>query len=185
MTDDVSTANTDRWGRWLTLAANVGVLLGLFVLILEVRQNAALTRAAMEQDKNNLLAEIELSLAKPEMAEVWMKSVAAPETLTDPEIRMVEGHLVAMMLQSDQRLQIMRSGLISRDEARQHLSNMIPFYFGSRFGKNFWRLQAMGWQGTAMMEMGDPINAQTDETFMRDYYAQLRIQAEPQQDVPE
>lgn len=44
-----------RFGRWLTLGANVGVVLGLVLLIVEVRQNASLTRTAMELQKNDAL----------------------------------------------------------------------------------------------------------------------------------
>lgn len=185
MTERVLNSKVDRWGRWLTLAANMGVLLGLFVLIMEVQQNAALTRASMEQDKNNFLAQIELNLAKPEMTEVWMKSINAPDSLSDIEIKMLEAHLVSFMLQSDHRLQMYRSGLIPLAEAREDLSNTMPFYFGSRFGKNFWALQAPGWQGSKMIELGQPIIDGLDDNFMRDYYAQLRIEADaPQEDSP-
>jgi hypothetical protein len=45
----------DRFGRWLTLGANVGVVLGLVLLIVEVRQNASLTRTAMELQKTTRL----------------------------------------------------------------------------------------------------------------------------------
>ena len=62
---------SDRLGRWLTLGANLGVVLGLIILIVEVRQNADLTRAQMESGKNDLLAQIELSLATPEAGAAW------------------------------------------------------------------------------------------------------------------
>lgn len=93
----------DRWSRWLTFGANIGVVLGLIILIVEVRQNAALTRASMEQQKNNFLAEIELNLAKPELASVWMKSIRSPQDLTDAELKTLDGLLVAVMLQWEHR----------------------------------------------------------------------------------
>lgn len=63
----------DRAARWIALAANIGVVLGLILVIVEVRQNAELTRTQMEQRKNDFLAEIEFSLANRESAEVWVK----------------------------------------------------------------------------------------------------------------
>lgn len=45
-------SKSDHLNRWLTLGANLGVVLGLIILIVEVRQNAALTRAEMESGKN-------------------------------------------------------------------------------------------------------------------------------------
>ncbi len=156
----------DRWGRWLTLGANIGVVLGLIILIVEMRQNAALTRAAMEQQKNSFLAEIEFSLARREMADVWVKSIRTPEALTDAEARMVESHLVALMLQWDNMFQMERAGLISREDARQHIRNSAQFYFGSRFAKNWWQLELGGWEGTPMADVAGPIVEDLDETFL-------------------
>jgi hypothetical protein len=95
------TSESDRLNRWLTLGANLGVIVGLLILIVEVRQNADLTRAQMETGRNDLLAQIELSLATPEIGAAWVKSIRSPEALSDVEVRMVESHLVAVMLQLD------------------------------------------------------------------------------------
>lgn len=167
----------DRLNRWLTLAANLGVLIGLIVLIVEVRQNAALTRAAMEQQKNAFLAEIELNVMKPEISEVWVKSVRRPEDLTDAELRTMDGVLVALMLQWEQRFLMADAGLATRADARQHVVNAAPFYFGSRFGKNWWSLQASGWEGTAMMETADPVVQAVDEEFLARYLDAMKLTA--------
>ena len=89
----------DRAARWFALVANVGVVLGLVLVIVEVRQNSELTRTQMEQRKNDLLAEIEFSLANRETAEAWVKAIRTPESLTDAEMKTVEAHLVSVMLQ--------------------------------------------------------------------------------------
>ncbi|HPF22968.1 MAG TPA: hypothetical protein PK417_05790 [Hyphomonas sp.] len=156
----------DRLNRWLTLGANLGVLLGLVMLVVEVRQNASLTRTAMEHQKNDLLAQIELSLAKREMAEVWAKSIRTPEDLTDAEIRMVESHLVAQMLQWQQLFDMESAGLVSHQRVRLHITNTAPFYFGSRFAKHWWAGEAPGWSGTPMMDVAGPIIDEVDEDFL-------------------
>lgn len=43
--------NADKANRWLTLVANVGVLIGLALLIFELRQNQELTRAQIHQER--------------------------------------------------------------------------------------------------------------------------------------
>ena len=165
----------DRWGRWLTLGANLGVVLGLIILIFEMRQNAALTRAAMEQEKNNFLAEIELSISRREMADVWVKSIQTPEALTDAEGRMVESHLAAMMQQWDQMFQMEAAGLVSRERVRRHIRNSAGFYFGSRFAKNWWQLEMQGWEGTPMAEVAGPIVEGLDEQFLANHFDRVRI----------
>lgn len=168
-----------RPNRWLAIGANLGVLLGLIVLIYEVRQNATISRTAMEHHKNELLAQVELTFVRPEVAEVWVKSFRAPETLTDAEIRMLEGLLVAVMLQWEVRFMMADSNLASRREALQHIENSAPYYFGSPFGKAFWRSQSIGWVGGQMFEAAAPIVNALDETFMADYYDSLLIAVTP------
>ena len=77
----------DRVARWLALTANAGVILGLVLVLVEVRQNAELTRTQMEQRKNDFLAEIEFGLANREAAEVWVKAIRTPGNLTDAEMK--------------------------------------------------------------------------------------------------
>ncbi len=69
-----------RLQSWLTVLANIGVVLGLVVLIFEVRQNAALTRLSIETGKNDLLANIEFNLSEPVQMQAWIKLYRAPET---------------------------------------------------------------------------------------------------------
>lgn len=168
-------AKLDQLNKWLTLAANVGVIGGLLLVFVEVRQNAELTRTQMEQRKNDFLAEIEFSLAQPEIAAVWVKAVKTPEALTDAEIKTVDSHLISMMLQWDHMFQMERSGLVTRDHVRQHIQNSAPYYFGSRFGQNWWRLQMPGWGGTPMEEVAGPIVEALDPNFIAGSWEKMRI----------
>jgi hypothetical protein len=45
--------DSDRLNRWLTLGANLGVLIGLVVLIVEIGQNTEMMRAQMSQERAN------------------------------------------------------------------------------------------------------------------------------------
>ncbi len=165
----------DMINRWLTLGANLGVVLGLIILIVEVRQNAAMTRADMESRRNDVLVQIELSLADPAIGAAWIKSIRAPETMTDLDIRTVESHLVALLLQWDYMFNMEEGGLVSRAEARLHIQNTAPFYFGSAHAKNWWRWQEAGWNGTPMYDMADPIIKNLDEDFMLNYLNGTRL----------
>lgn len=172
-------ARLDKINKWVALGANVGVLLGLLLVFFEMRQNADLTRIGMEQRKNDLLAQIELSLSRPEMAEVWIKSVRTPEMLTDAEIRMVESHLVSVMLQWDHMLQMDANGLISRANTQSHISSTAPFYFGSRFAKNWWKYEQQGWKGTRMWEIAAPIIDGLDENYIANRLDKTRLAPPP------
>ena len=73
----------DRIGRWLMPGANIGVLLGLVILIVEIRQNEALMRVATEGPVNKLMVITELHLAQPAQSAASVKSYMAPDTMTD------------------------------------------------------------------------------------------------------
>ena len=45
--------DSDKLNRWLTLVANVGVLVGLFLLIIEIDQNSDLVRAQIHQARSD------------------------------------------------------------------------------------------------------------------------------------
>ena len=128
---------------------------------------------------DRLLATIELNLASPDKAAAWVKSYQSPGEMTDLEIRMVESHLVALMLQWDYLFQMEARGLIPRAEVENHVRNTAPYYFGSRFGKAWFRGEAPGWQGTRMMEVAGPIVSGLPDDFMKTHYASLRAGALP------
>ncbi len=167
--------NFDRVNKWLMLGANIGVVLGLLILIVEVRQNASLTRVSLETAKNDQLANIELSIASPAVATAWTKSIRAPETMTDADVRMVESHLVAIMLQWDNLFQMENGGLTSRARTQRHIKNSAPYYFGSAYAKNWWKLQELGWENTPMAEVAGPIIDDIDDQFLQQYLDSSRI----------
>ncbi len=46
--------DSDGLSRWLTLGANVGVVIGLVLLLFEIRQNSDLMRAQIAMDRTNI-----------------------------------------------------------------------------------------------------------------------------------
>ncbi|WP_370338888.1 hypothetical protein [Parvularcula marina] len=179
--------NVDKINRWLTLGANVGVVIGLIVLIVELRQNSSLTRAAMEIELTAVQSDLELRMSAPDISAVWMKSVYHPEELTLVEIKMMEGPLVAVTQQIDHLMNMQEAGLVSRSRVESHVRNIAPFYFGSRFAQNWWQANEVGWQGTGLYEIAGPIIDGVDENFMRDYFDSLTITPEtpPTEDTGE
>ena len=165
----------NQLNRWLTLGANLGVVLGLIILIVELRQNSALSRAALEADKNNQLAVIELSLSTPAVAAALEKSWRDPASLTFVEHRLLDGHLAAVMLQWDNMLQIESAGLVSRERVRRHIENSAPFFFGSPYGKAWFMGEEAGWQGTDMWELALPVVQALDESFIEGRYTGLIV----------
>ena len=167
----------NRWkniNRWIALGANLGVVLGLIILIIEVQQNAALTRVSLETERAEAQATLELRISDPVIAEIWAKSVYSPETLSNAELKTMDGILAAATMPFERLLMMEQEGLVSRTRVINHISNSAPFYFGSSFAKNWWNENAIGWQGKAAYEIADPIVKKTDTDFLKNYYERLR-----------
>ena len=66
--------NTDRLNRWLSLGANVGVIAGLILLILEVRHANELAELAAYRNRGAEIQEAWTALSlSPQLAEIFVK----------------------------------------------------------------------------------------------------------------
>ena len=55
--------DTEKLNRWLALGANIGVLIGLILLVYEVRQNSDLMRAQISMERTNTNMQIMTDIA--------------------------------------------------------------------------------------------------------------------------
>jgi len=70
--------NTDQINKWLTLMTNVGVLIGIALLILELNQNTELARAEMHAMRADAKAERQMNLANSgEISRIAQSAFAA------------------------------------------------------------------------------------------------------------
>ena len=169
--------NFDKVNKWLTLSANLGVVLGLIIVIVEIRQNSELTRTSMEGELNAWQSEFEFNLTTSDIAEIQLKSIYTPEKLSLAEIRKLDSMFVDVQLQIDYLIEMEQAGLVSRERVETHVSNNARFYFGSKYAKKWWNANAVGWKGTLLYEIADPIVQATDENFLADHYRNLQSMA--------
>ncbi len=162
-----------RLRDWIAVSANIGVVIGLVILVYEVRQNAELTSLSIEIAKNDLFANIEFHLSDPALNSAWIKSYRSPETLTESELRMVESIYVALMMQWDYMFQMEDRGLVSERDVSNHVGNAAPLYFGSRLGKAWFEGEMQFWQGTRMQEIALPIVRAVDPDYISKHYDDL------------
>jgi len=74
--------NLDQLNRWLTLVANIGVIMGIVFLAIEINQNQTaleeqnmLTRLSARESNTEMLGEFRyLLLENPDLLQVWEKA---------------------------------------------------------------------------------------------------------------
>jgi hypothetical protein len=71
----------DKVNRWLTLSANIGVLIGIILILAELNQNADLMRAQMTQARgDNVMQTYREMMLSNHWVEIRAKGRAAPST---------------------------------------------------------------------------------------------------------
>ena len=80
---------SNKLNQWLTLGANVGVLIGIFVLVYEIRQNTLATELEVAASYESVLAEAELFIAgNPGFAELLTKGINGDEVSQEDQLRL-------------------------------------------------------------------------------------------------
>ena len=79
-----------RLNSWLQVSANIGIVLGLVAVGVQLKQNADLTRVQLLYEESNRVIDLELRVVGEQAAEVWAKSIDDPENLTLAEIRIMD-----------------------------------------------------------------------------------------------
>ena len=69
--------NADRVNRWLTLGANIGVLIGIILLLVELDQNRVLARAQIHQDRSDAWVASRFARADSEFVAPIMEKIYA------------------------------------------------------------------------------------------------------------
>jgi hypothetical protein len=87
--------NTDRLNHWLTLGANIGVMLGLVLVAFQFQQNTDAVRLQARLGASGSIQNAELSVAGDTLAEAWAKSALTPSKLSPSEIAQVWAYLSA------------------------------------------------------------------------------------------
>lgn len=147
--------NMDRTNRWLALAANIGVIIGLFLLLVELRQNSNISELGFYMDRRaqaNQLNEYTLDLG---VSEILTKSVMEPEALTPAEIEVL-GSYLTLRLNSWRVTYIQEEfGFREPGSADRYLELTIKYSFGHPAALTWWRLNRDGFPA----ELRDSVDA--------------------------
>jgi hypothetical protein len=132
--------NADKINKWLVLGANVGVLIGIILVVLEIRQATITTNAEMVSNHQNRWVEISLSMQNAEFAEAWAKAMQDHDELSVSEMIQVSGFLWAFIdqLHSNQRLWQLGVFVEAMPSTEQVIQGNASFFFGSEFAQSWW-----------------------------------------------
>lgn len=129
--------DADKVNRWLTLGANLGVLLGIGLLVYEINQATLTTRADMASSHQDRWVAIDLSWQDSEFAATWAKAMEAPEELTVAEMVQLNGFMWAFCDHVNTTRILWRLGVLESPSitADQTITTNAYIFLGNRYSR--------------------------------------------------
>lgn len=110
--------NMEKISQWLSVGANLGVLIGIVFLILEIRTNTDSNIIGMQQTNSGNLVELNIAMASPEFSEVIYKARTGEE-LTNIENEQMTYIFRLYLTQANYVRRLFERGVVSEAEFRE------------------------------------------------------------------
>ena len=153
--------NLDRATHLLTLLANLGVILGIVFLVLEMRQTSAIATAQVRLDYSAGWRSVDESRQDESFAKILTKSMESPEDLSLTELIRLDAYYSGILDQLLSAQTTRTTGLV--DGEFSEVANTIgSIYFSDAFARAWWRQVRSDWTST----MNNDFQAVIDEAIL-------------------
>ena len=129
--------NLERSGGWLALVANLGVVGGLILLAVELRQNTQVVRAQASVNLATGQTAAEVAFMGEDTAAAFVKAINSPGTITDREIVQLWAYLNAAVLSVQQTYTMVKLGLAT-EEDQKAAARSAAGWLGWNLGRVWW-----------------------------------------------
>ncbi len=85
---------SSRLNEWLQILASLGVLIGLFVVAYEIKQNTEIARAEYYRESYNMWMHVSTVEIETGIDEIVVKSIADPESLSPGELFKLNAYFI-------------------------------------------------------------------------------------------
>ncbi len=122
--------NTDRLNQWLSLGANIGVLIGIILLVIELGQNQDMMRSQIRNELSRGVYDLmSLTAGNKDMADAVARA-SSGEELTPTDAVMLRTRNEAILRYWENAHYQYRQGMYEEDEFSSHLITMSDIILG-------------------------------------------------------
>jgi hypothetical protein len=171
----------ERFSALLTLAANLGVLAGIVVLIVELDQNTEHLRLQLlDQINARQYAHNSIFLSE-NPGPVIEKALLEPENLSFTEFQIMDAYLLNALNGWEDRFFLYDARLVSESDWKSKVDEEAAWYLGSAFGKAWWRDTARNYFEPEFSEHVDVAVARLGDGDSYAYWMDLKskLRAQP------
>ena len=153
--------NTERLNTWLALTANVGVIVGLIIVAVELNQNSDLMRIQIGQSRADAaIAANESEFNSDYLPQIKVK-IAAGEELSAEEIMRYRGSFRAANRNQDNVLQQYYAGMLSSNSPRSIRLFVASQVASTRHAREAWEAQKISYSDEYIALVEEVIAATT------------------------
>ena len=125
-------------GQSITILANIGVIVGIAFLAIEINGNTAAVRAQELAVTESITRERQMLLAtNPSLRSLLIKSLYSPSELTTDDLLGITAYLMARVETLRQSRRSFVAGTISEEDWEDDL-HFAPIYLGGSFARVWW-----------------------------------------------
>ncbi len=132
---------SNRLDRWLSIGANIAILIGLTLVAFEISQATISARAQMATSFQDRWIDIDISWQDPEFAQTWAKALEQPEELTTAELLQLNGFMWSYMDHVGNYRLLWDLGVFEppQDSYEQVVTDTATVFFGNRYGRAWYK----------------------------------------------
>ena len=155
--------NFNKLADWLQITGNVGIILGLILVAVQISQNSMITQLDMRSRSFELAMQSDIALMGENPAAVWAKATTSSEELTDEELTVIHGYLNYWWNLRERNALIQNAGLFEDANYNENYSG--NFIFGGNPTSVAWWRRFEPYNVEEWTESVDQILAEQPEGF--------------------
>ena len=172
--------NTEALLRWLSVAANIGILAGLILVAIELNQTAKLARAEFITDGNNVANQIYASMIGENPLAAVARSFECPEKMDFEDFVVLDTYLFTMFNHLYRNYQLSQEGLYSDEDWKTAIGQLAHWLLKYPFGRAWWEKDGKLFFAAEFAEHVEK-ELKKDGRSVREYWEAIRPAVVPQE----
>ncbi len=160
--------NMSKFKVWLEFGASAGIIAGLILVGVQIRQNSQLLKTQLLFEEGLAYAQYEQAMLGENPAVVWAEALESPTELTLEEQRVIDAYLWSARQHWDTLYQLSQQGLIE-EEWQQRVKSEAPFIFNNPYARAWWKIYVAGREPSDVIDLVNQILDERPEFTIDDY----------------
>jgi len=156
---------------WIQSIAAIGILVGLCLVIWELKQNREATTSQLTSDGVQFAAQQDLAMFGEEPSEVLAKACFNPDQLTDADLFRLNGIYTLRLYSVDRLISLTERGSFYEDDYwKVFADSHFALIFNSSVGRNYWVRFRESWPRDTLVKYGDELLVKMGDPSCRERF---------------